>query len=401
MVYALCKRLYKVFYPPAPSVPSASPLKIGILGAANIAPIALILPAKNHPDAVVHAVAARDQARADAFAKKWGIGKAYGGAGAYQKLLDDPEIEAIYNPLPNGLHYEWTMKALLAGKHVLLEKPSADTAEETRKMFELAEKKGLVLLEAFHYRFHPAAQRAKEIVASGEIGDITSIEVSLQVPRGIIGDGDIRLKHELGGGAFMDMGCYTMSAARYLAGADPVKVTSATADTASKFPKIDLGTTAVLAFPSKPAGVSETSEADSQSTYPVTLKTHFRLSPRLGFIPAMPQVYAKVVGTRGEVKLFNFAGPYIYHYITVKRTNEKGKVVSSRTEKRYGEGEKNGWSTYRFQLEAFVDKVRGRTPQHWFDGADSIANLTWIEHVYEATDLGVRPASTAEIPGVI
>ncbi|TFY71026.1 hypothetical protein EVG20_g1969 [Dentipellis fragilis] len=398
MVYAVCKRLYRVFYPLPPTSPSATPLRIGILGAANIAPIALILPAKNHPDAVVHAVAARDQTRADAFAKKWGIPKAYGGSGAYQKLLDDPEIEAVYNPLPNGLHYEWTMKALMAGKHVLLEKPSADTAEETRKMFELAEKKGLVLLEAFHYRFHPAAQRAKEIVASGEIGDITSIEVSLGVPRGIFGDDDIRLKYELGGGSFMDMGCYTMSTARYLAGADPVKVTSATADTASKFPKIDIGTTAVLAFPSK-SGDSESSE--SQRTYPVTLKTHFRIPPRLGFIPVMPQVYAKVVGTRGELKFLNFAGPYIYHYIDAKKTDEKGNVVSSRTEKRYGEGEKYGWSTYRFQLEAFVDKVRGRTPQHWFDGADSVTNLTWIERVYEATDLGVRPASTVEIPGVI
>ncbi|TFY74049.1 hypothetical protein EWM64_g9963, partial [Hericium alpestre] len=340
------------------------------------------------PDVVVHAVAARDQARADAFAKKWGISKAYGGAGAYQKLLDDPEVEVVYNPLPNGLHYEWTMKALAAGKHVLLEKPSADTAEETRKMFELAEKKGLVLLEAFHYRFHPAPQGAKEILDSGELGEIQSMEVSLAIPAGFFKDDDIRLKYDLGGGAMMDMGCYAMSTARYLASADPLRVESASADTSSAFPKIDLGTTAHLAFPSVAEG----------STVPVTLDVHFRLPWRLGIIPAWPRVAVHVKCARGELTLFNYIGPHFYHYITVKKTDERGKVVESRTEKRYGEGERYGWSTYRFQLEALVDKIRGRTPQHWFDAEDSIANMQWIERVYEATSLGARPASTAEVP---
>jgi predicted dehydrogenase len=109
--------------------------------------------------------------------------------------------------LPNGLHYEWTIKALMAGKHVLLEKPSANTAEETRKMFALAAEKKLVLLEAFHYRFHPAIRRVKAIVDSGEIGAVNSIAATMVMPPGIIKKGDIRFDYDLGGGAAMDMGC--------------------------------------------------------------------------------------------------------------------------------------------------------------------------------------------------
>ncbi|KAI0043357.1 NAD(P)-binding protein [Auriscalpium vulgare] len=389
---SLFKRLYLVFYPPQPE-PTSSPLKFGILGAAAIAPIALILPVKNHADAVVHAIAARDQKRADAFAKKHSIAKAYGGPTAYQELLDDPEIDVVYNPLPNSLHYEWTMKALAAGKHVLLEKPSADTAEETRRMFDYAEKKGLVLLEAFHYRFHPATRRTKEIVDSGELGAITHIETKMAIPRGFVKDNDIRMSYGLGGGCLMDMGCYTLSISRYFAGADPLRVVTASADTSSAFPRIDIGTTATLAFPPLSSAPSAASPDATPSEITTTMTTQYRLAPRLGFIPQFPQVYVRAVGTRGEVSLFNFPGPWLYHYITVKTTDENG-VTKTRTEKAYGD---DGWTTYRHQLEAFIDKVRGRTPDHWYDAQDSVSNLQWIERIYEATGLGSRPESTAQI----
>ncbi|KAH9004488.1 NAD-P-binding protein [Lactarius hatsudake] len=309
-LYGFVKRLYLVFNPPVPEEPTASPLRFGILGAARIAPIALVLPVKNHPDAVVTAVAARDQGRADAFAKKNGIPKAYGGSGAYQKLLDDPEIDVVYNPLPNGLHYEWTMKALAAGKHVLLEKPSANTADETRKMFEFAQEKGLVLLEAFHYRFHPATRRVKAIIDSGELGTLTKIEANLGLPGFFVKDSDIRMVYDLGG--------YVMSISRYLANADPTKVISANAE-----------------------------------------------------------VSVRVFGTRGTVELSNFAGAWVHHTITVE-SSEKPDTA--------------------YQLEAFVDKLRGRTPEHWYDAQDSITNLEWIEAVYKETGLGPRPLSTVQVP---
>ncbi|KAI9448778.1 NAD-P-binding protein [Lactarius psammicola] len=389
-LYGFVKRLYVVFNPPAPKEPTASPLRFGILGAARIAPIALILPVKSHPDAVVTAVAARDQGRADAFAKKHGIPKAYGGSGAYQKLLDDPEIDVVYNPLPNGLHYEWTMKALAAGKHVLLEKPSANTAEETRKMFAFAEEKGLVLLEAFHYRFHPATRRLKAIIDSGELGTLTKIEVPFGVPGIFIGDSDIRMVYDLGGGAMMDMGCYAMSMSRYLAGADPTKVISANAEVLPKFPRVDVGTTATLAFPNS-GGSTTNGSADGLTA---TLLAHFRLPPLLGFIPRWPQFSVRVSGTRGTVELSNIPAPWVHHNITVESSEQEGGQLRKRTEKHYGN---LGWTTYRYQLEAFVDKLRGRTPEHWHDAEDSIANMEWIEAVYKETGLGSRPPSTAEV----
>ncbi|KAH9052591.1 NAD-P-binding protein [Lactarius vividus] len=371
-LYGFAKRLYLVFNPPAPKEPTASPLRFGILGAARIAPIALILPVKNHPDAVVTGVAARDQGRADAFAKKHGIPKAYGGSGAYQKLLDDPEIDVVYNPLPNGLHYEWTMKALAAGKHVLLEKPSANTAEETRKMFAFAQEKGLVLLEAFHYRFHPATRRVKAIIDSGELGTLTKIEVNFGIPGFFVKDNDIRMIYDLG---------YAMSISRYLANADPTKVISANAEVLPKFPQVDVSTTATLAFPTL-GGSTTNGSADGLTA---TLLTHFRLPPLLGFLPRWPDFSVRVSGTRGIVDLSNFPAPWVHHNITVESSEHEGGRMRKRTEKHYGN---LGWTTYRYQLEAF----------HWYDAQDSITNLEWIEAVYKETGLGSRPPSTAQVP---
>ncbi|KAI5888287.1 NAD(P)-binding protein [Schizophyllum commune H4-8] len=246
-VFQFILRIYKNFYPPeVPKVPS--PIRFGILGAAAITPPALVIPAKSHPEVVLKGVAARDRARADAFARRHGVEHVYD---SYEDLLADPEIDAIYNPLPNTLHYEWTMRALAAGKHVLCEKPMANTAEEIREMFAFAEKKGLVLLEAFHYRFHPAAQRAKAILESGELGPIKSADFQFMLPTGFIRQGDIRYSYALGGGAMMDIGCYGMHLFRYLIGANPTSVIAVT-NSPPPFladPLVDHRTTAALAFP--------------------------------------------------------------------------------------------------------------------------------------------------------
>ncbi|KAI0036920.1 NAD-P-binding protein [Vararia minispora EC-137] len=362
---AFLRRMYKL---------TDQPLRFGILGAAIVAPLALILPAKTHPDVVVIAIASRDQVRAGNFAKRHGVPRAYGGPEAYQALLEDPDVDVVYNPLPNGLHYEWTMKALVAGKHVLLEKPSAITSDETRRMFALAEKKGLVLMEAFHYRFHPAARRVKAIVDAGKIGKIQYVDASLGVPR-IASDDNNGYKLNLGGGCFMDMGCYLLSITRYMTSADPTDVISVNPTTSPKYPGIDIGATAELAFP---GGMT------------ASFSTHFRLPPSFCFIPQMPKAFIRLIGTQGELMYNVFPAPHAYHSITI--TNSEGKI---RTEKEYGI---EGWSTYRYQLEAFVDRIRGRTPDHWFDGTDSIVNMEWVERVYEASGLGPRPASTYVAP---
>src|SRR5690348_11472118 len=131
-------------------------LRIGILGAARIAPSAVIKPARNHDEAVVTAVAARDRGRADAFATKHGIPNV---RDSYAALIADPDVDAIYNPLPNGLHAEWTIAALEAGKAVLCEKPFTANAKEAEEVAAVATRTGVVVMEAFHYRYHPLAHR--------------------------------------------------------------------------------------------------------------------------------------------------------------------------------------------------------------------------------------------------
>jgi predicted dehydrogenase len=144
------------------------PLRIGTLGAARITPAALIRPAAKRGDAVVVAVAARDRAKAERFAAKRDIPRVHD---SYAALIADPEVEAIYNPLPNGLHGHWTIAALEAGKHVLCEKPFTANAEEAEAVAAVAERTGLVVMEAFHYRYHPLARRVREILD----GDRTSV----------------------------------------------------------------------------------------------------------------------------------------------------------------------------------------------------------------------------------
>ncbi|MGH2914732.1 MAG: Gfo/Idh/MocA family protein [Solirubrobacteraceae bacterium] len=164
------------------------------------------------------AVASRDEDRARDYARGHGIPRAYGG---YQTLLADPGVEAVYISAPNALHGEWTRRALEAGKHVLCEKPLSRSAELADSLFDVAERAGRLLSEAFMYRHHPQTSRLRELVDGGAIGSLALIRASFSFP---IGDpGDVRLSAELDGGALMDVGCYCVSAARLLAG-EPASV---------------------------------------------------------------------------------------------------------------------------------------------------------------------------------
>ncbi|KAF8148432.1 NAD(P)-binding protein [Crassisporium funariophilum] len=370
---------------PPKATKSPKALRFGIIGAANIAAQAFCIPAISHPDVIIAAVASRGKTKGDAFAKKHSIAKVYSGDNAYQLLLDDPDIDAVYNPLPNSLHYEWTMKALKAGKHVLLEKPSADVKEETVRMFEYAAEKNLILLEAFHYRFHPSIQRVKAILDSGELGAIKSIKSDLCIPAGLMKYDDIRYRYELGGGGFMDGGGYVISVARYLTGENPTEVVSATPTSIYKAdPRIDNGITAVLAFP-------------GNATAEVTCDLQLAGWGPFRIIPSMPRLGVTVKAEGGTIRLGNFPVPHVVHTITV---SPKGKP--SRTEKHYVHPKASSaansgeawWATYRYQLEAFVDKIQGKTPQMWVTPQDSIDNLEWVQKVYEKSGLGSRPAST-------
>ncbi len=169
----------------------------------------------------VRAIASRSREKADAAARRLGIPKAYG---SYEELLEDREIEAVYLPLPNHLHAQWVKKAADAGKHILCEKPFATNARETEDALQYAKKKGVLVMEAFMYRFHPLWQRAREIVRTGELGEIHAIHAVFAYS--LMDPANIRNIPEAGGGGIPDIGCYAVSSARFLLGAEPSRVVS-------------------------------------------------------------------------------------------------------------------------------------------------------------------------------
>ena len=219
----------------------AAPLRIGVLGAARIAPSALIKPAKDNTDVVVAAVAARDSSRARAFAAKHDIARVHE---SYEALIADPDLDAIYNPLPNGLHGKWTRAAIAAGKHVLCEKPFTANAAEAREIADLAARSDRVVMEAFHYRYHPLALRTEQIIASGELGTLERVEAALCFP--LPKFSDIRYNYSLAGGALMDAGCYAVHMARTFGGSTPEVVA---AQAKLRDPQVDRAMTAELRFP--------------------------------------------------------------------------------------------------------------------------------------------------------
>lgn len=182
---------------------TSSPVRFGILSAANINPLAILDPVESHPDAVVISIAARDINKAKDQAARYAVPEAYG---SYDELLAESDIDAVYIPLPNGLHAEWAIKSMRAGKHVLVEKPIASNADEVRQIQACAEETGKIVLEAFHWQFHPACHVVKSIVDSGRYGNIISTGVELVVPTGSFPKGDIRFVYDgLAGGASMDL----------------------------------------------------------------------------------------------------------------------------------------------------------------------------------------------------
>ena len=193
-------------------------LNWGLLSTAKINQ-ALIKPLNASKRTRLLAVASRSLSSAENYAREWKIPRAHG---SYEALLADPEIDVVYNSLPNHLHAEWAIKALRAGKHVLCEKPIALTLAEVDAMTQAAKETGKVLAEAFMYRHHPQTLKAKEIVDSGALGKIQLIKGAFTF--NLTREGDIRLNKEMGGGSIWDIGCYPISFARTIVGADPLEV---------------------------------------------------------------------------------------------------------------------------------------------------------------------------------
>jgi len=325
----------------------ARPLRIGILGAATIAPMALVRPARAVPEVEVAAVAARDPLRAAAFAKRHRIARVHP---SYDALLADRELDAVYIPLPNGLHCEWTLRALAAGKHVLCEKPLASNADEALRMAEASERAGRVLIEAFHWRHHPLAARMREILRAGEIGEIRHVEASTCIP--MLLPGNIRFRYELAGGALMDIGAYALNMVRWLAEAEP-EVVSAHARLAS--PKVDRWLRAELRFADGRTGRITCSLASA----------------------SLLHLNNRVEGSRGRLSVFNPLAPHFYHRLTVEAEGER------RRERVPGD------ATYTHQLRHFAARVRGAPPGPC-EARDGVANMRAIDAIYRAAGLPRR-----------
>jgi predicted dehydrogenase len=326
---------------------SSSPIHIGILGAAAIVPMALTNQARSVPEVQIRAIAARDPKRAQRFAQRHNIPCVHS---SYEALLADPDIDAIYNPLPNSLHAEWTIRALRAGKHVLCEKPFASNTWEAEEMAKAADETGLILSEAFAYRYHPLTTRLKEIISSEEIGKIKHIEAQFCFL--LPSTSNIRFKYELAGGALMDCGCYPVSLIRYLAEAEP---TVERAEAQLFAPQVDRKMTADLAF------------SDGRTARLVC----DLLSPKLF------RSFVRVEGDSGKLSVINPYHPHWFHWLTVDSV--KGTLRQH----------VRGGNIYGLQLRAFVQAIRGERKLNT-NPTDAIGNMHVIDAIYKKANLKQR-----------
>jgi predicted dehydrogenase len=214
----------------------------GILSTANIGVKRVIPAILAGRRGSIAAIASRDAGRAVGIAQRFGIPRSYG---SYEALLDDPGIEAIYNPLPNHLHVEWTVKALDAGKHVLCEKPIGLNAAQAQAIVAARDRSGMCVLEAFMVRFHPQWHRVRSLVRAGRIGAVRVIQSAFVFT--VLDPGNVRNRADIGGGALYDVGCYPIVTARYVFGTDPERAIALV----DRDPQmgVDRVTSGLLAFP--------------------------------------------------------------------------------------------------------------------------------------------------------
>ncbi len=323
-------------------------IRIGILGAARIAPDAIIRPAQKRDDCRIVCVAARDPERARSFADTHAIPET---AVSYEALIARPDIDLIYNALPPNRHADLTIAALEAGKAVLCEKPFAMDAHEARAMTDAAARTGRPLLEAFHYRFHPMFEEILRQLRSGAIGRVCAIKAEFSVA---IKDTPGELRHDpaLGGGALMDLGCYALHWARTVAGSEAT-VTAATSRVGRR--GVDLETSADLTFEGG-----------------ATAKIHTSMLAGQRF-----KALLAIQGTDGLLLASNPLHPSFGNSIALRRGKSFNRYSVS------------GDKTYDYQLAHMIDVMWGKVSP-LTGGADAVANMALIDAVYAAAGVA-RP----------
>ena len=324
-----------------------SKIRWGVLSTAKIGREWVIPALQRAPNCDLVAIASRRLDSAEQAASSMAIPRAYG---SYEELLEDPDIDAIYNPLPNHLHAPWTMAAARAGKHVLCEKPLGLDAAEARQIAEVCADEEVQLMEAFMYRWHPQWVKIRDLVASGKIGEIVSIQSWFSY----FGDDpeNIRHKPEYGGGALMDIGCYPISISRLLLG-DSVIDVHASMVIHSAF-GVDITTSALLDYGHAHSSFTVSTQAEGSQRVTVH-GTEGRVWTDLGF--NVPADHACTLHrTRGT------AAPW------------DPPVESIRIEPA---------DQYAIQAEAFADAILSGTPA-LYGPDDAIANMTMIDRVFAA-----------------
>ena len=325
-----------------------SGLRIGVLGASRIAELAIISPAAALGHRLV-AVAARDRGRAETFARSYGVERV---VDSYAELVADPEVDVVYNPLANAFHAPWNLAAIQAGKAVLTEKPFARNAAEAEQVGAAARTNGTVIMEGFHYLFHPIIQRMFGLLDDGTLGTLQHVEVVMKMsePK----PDDPRWSLQLGGGCLMDLGSYGLHVHRHLArfagGAPTIVGASATERSTGVDESFDVD----LTFPN---------EASGRVVSSMTADGH--------------EMTLRLTGDKGEV----FAHDYLLQYgdDRIEITTDTGTAVEHLGTR----------STYTYQLQAFADHLQHGTPLP-LDVDDAVTNMHYIDTAYTAAGMSPR-----------
>lgn len=328
------------------------PLRIGVLGAARISDNTLFPPAHDIGARLV-SVAARDRARAESYAHEHDFERV---ADDYAALIADPEVEVVYNPLPNGLHAPWNLAAIEAGKHVLGEKPFTSNAAEARQLHEAAAgHPELVVFDGLHYRYHPAFQRVLEVVRSGEIGEVQHVRAVMNVP--VTDTSDIRYSWPLSGGSLMDLGVYTIDAIRAVAaelGGEPQLVSATAGRLDGLHPNIDSWSEIGLQLPGGAMAVAEMNLMGPQ---------HFVVT---------------VMGSLGTVHQSNLSYVHQDDRVTIVKGGEHRVEELGRT------------SSFTYQMRALRDAIRYGKP-FVTTTESALVNAQFIDDAYQLAGLPPRP----------
>jgi predicted dehydrogenase len=335
-----------------------------------------------------------------------------------QDIINDRNIDCVFIPLPNGLHFEWTVRAIRAGKHVLLEKPCVSNGDEAERLFGLPELSGPgapILLEAFHNRFHPAWELFQSFINPADVVHASSFSM---IPWwGIASRDEIYFSYALAGGAMMQMGTYNFGALREVFGADPEECLSCEA---VKFPdadkdqahpdldKIDTEAKATFQFPNGIGEAHCTLQGPSIWIPSYITVTHKKIMVPDQSLPATQRLFRK-----REVTLHGMIHAVAWHRIDVtdyyeiqegeesapvktweEKKSHKAYTFRETTDKFTDLPGESFWMSYRYQLEAFVDRVRGKDTAHWVDKHYSLSGMRMLDMAYEKAGLGKRPTST-------